>query len=346
MNDNTRSAERKNWENESRLVRLAPNTMKRNGCVRVAFWLTLIGNILIQVKAFPQGFSPAEAVKRMQVADGLEVGVYASEPQIRQPVAITFDEKGRMWVIQYLQYPAPNGLKPVKVDQYLRTVYDRVPEPPPQGPKGADRITICEDTDGDGRADKFTDFISGLNLATGLAIGHGGVFVVQSPYLLFYPDRNHDDVPDGDPEVLLSGFGMEDAHAFPNSLQWGPDGWLYGAQGSTVTAKIRGIEFQQGIWRYHPLTKQFELFAEGGGNTWGVDFDRRGEIFASSNGGHVMFHQVQGAYYIKGFSKHGELHNPHSYGYFARIPYPDSRGGHVTQNPTAPRLKQVGAESF
>jgi len=190
----------------------------------------VIGNILIQAKAFPQGFSPAEAVKRMQVADGLEVGVYASEPQIRQPVAITFDEKGRMWVIQYLQYPAPNGLKPVKVDQYLRTVYDRVPEPPPHGPKGADRITICEDTDGDGRADKFTDFISGLNLTTGLAIGHGGVFVVQSPYLLFYPDRNHDDVPDGDPEVLLSGFGMEDAHAFPNSLQWGPDGWLYGSR--------------------------------------------------------------------------------------------------------------------
>src|SRR6266446_3998633 len=330
MNDNTRSAERKNWENESRLVRLAPNTMKRNGCVRVAFWLTLIGNILIQVKAFPQGFSPAEAVKRMQVADGLEVGVYASEPQIRQPVAITFDEKGRMWVIQYLQYPAPNGLKPVKVDQYLRTVYDRVPEPPPQGPKGADRITICEDTDGDGRADKFTDFISGLNLATGLAIGHGGVFVVQSPYLLFYPDRNHDDVPDGDPEVLLSGFGMEDAHAFPNSLQWGPDGWLYGAQGSTVTAKIRCIEFQQGIWRYHPITKEFELFAEGGGNTWGIEFDREGQLFAGGNTTEPLCHHVQGGYYIKGFGKHGPLHNPYAFGYINPVKHQGYLGSALT----------------
>ena len=148
-----------------------------------------------------------------------------------------------------IQYPAPAGLKPVSVDQYLRTKYDRVPEPPPRGPKGADRITICEDADGDGRFDKFKDFVNGLNLASGMAIGYDGVFVVQPPYLLFYPDRNHDDVPDGDPEVLLSGFGLEDAHALANSLTWGPDGWLYGAQGSTVTANIRGIEFQQGIWR-------------------------------------------------------------------------------------------------
>src|SRR5580692_5474522 len=119
--------------------------------------------------------------------------------------------------------------------------------------------------------DHAKDFIGGLNLASGFAIGYGGVFIAQPPYLLFYPDANGDDVPDRDPEVLLTGFGMEDAHAFANSLTWGPDGWLYGAQGSTVSANIRGIEFQQGIWRYHPKTKQFELFAEGGGNTWGID---------------------------------------------------------------------------
>src|SRR4029078_9757172 len=105
---------------------------------------------------------------------------------------------------------------------------------------------------------------------------HGGWCVAHAPYLLFYPDRNGDDVPDGDPEVLLDGFGMEDAHAVVNSLQWGPDGCVYGAQGSTVTENSRGVVFQQGIWRYHPQTKRFELFAEGGGNTWGLDFDRHG----------------------------------------------------------------------
>jgi len=195
--------------------------------------------------AAAQGFSPEEAIKQMTVPDGLEVKLFASEPMICQPVAMEFDDRGRLWVIQYLQYPNPAGLHRVKVDRYSRTVYDRIPEPPPRGPKGADRITILEDTDGDGRADRAKDFLSDLNLASGLAFGHGGVFVLNAPYLLFYSDRNHDDVPDSDPEVLLSGFGMEDAHSVANSLTWGPDGWLYGAQGSTVTAHIRGSSFSK-----------------------------------------------------------------------------------------------------
>jgi putative membrane-bound dehydrogenase-like protein len=278
-----------------------------------------------------QGLTPEQAIGRMKVLDGFEVRLVASEPAVRQPVTMTFDDRGRLWVIQYLQYPNPAGLKPVKVDQYLRTTYDRVPEPPPKGPKGADRITILDDPDEKGRYRKVKDFVDGLNLSSGLALGHGGVFVLQVPYLLFYPDKNGDDLPDGDPEVLLKGFGMEDAHAVGNSLQWGPDGWLYGAQGSTVTANIRGIEFQQGIWRYHPITREFELFSEGGGNTWGLDFDSHGNVIAGTNwGGFTMLHQVQGGYYVKGFAKHGPLHNPHTYGYFDHVPYKDFRGGHVT----------------
>jgi putative membrane-bound dehydrogenase-like protein len=267
----------------------------------------------------------------MKLPEGFRVELFASEPEVRQPVAACFDERGRMWVLEYLQYPTPAGLKPVSVDQYLRTEYDRVPPPPPQGPRGADRIKILEDTDGDGRADKVTTFVEGLNLASALAVGHGGVFVGQAPYLLFYPDRDRDDRPDGDPEVLLSGFGLQDAHATMNSLTWGPDGWLYGAQGSTVTANVRGIGFQQGIWRYHPRTKVFELFAEGGGNTWGLDFDRGGNAFGSSNGAFIAFHMVQGGYYWKGFAKHGPLHNPHTYGYFNSLDYAGTKqGGHVT----------------
>jgi putative membrane-bound dehydrogenase-like protein len=279
---------------------------------------------------FSQGFSPDEAVRRMKVPEGLQVKLVASEPMIRQPVTMSFDDRGRLWVVQYLQYPNPAGLKAVKVDQYLRTVYDRVPEPPPRGPKGADRITILSDPDENGRYRKSRDFVTGLNLASGMCLGNGGVYVVQPPYLLFYPDKNGDDVPDGDPEVLLTGFGMEDSHAFANSLTWGPDGWLYGAQGSTVTAKIRGIEFQQGIWRYHPITREFELFSEGGGNTWGLDFDRHGNVIAGTNWSLACLHQVQGGYYIKGFAKHGPLHNPHTYGYFDHIPCPNFKGGHVT----------------
>ena len=278
-----------------------------------------------------QDRSPEASLARARAGEGLEVRLIAAEPLIRQPVSISFDTKGRLWVLEYLQYPNPAGLNPVTQDQFLRTKWDKVPPPPPQGTKGADKLTILSDPDENGRYRIARTFVDGLNLATGFALGHGGVFVLQAPYLLFYPDRNRDDQPDGPPEVLLTGFGMEDSHAHANSLQWGPDGWLYGAQGSTVTARIRGTEFQQGIWRYHPASRKFELFSEGGGNTWGLDFDKDGEIISGTNFGDVAcLHQRQGAYHVKGFAKHGPLHNPHTYGYFDHIPYKGFQGGHVT----------------
>lgn len=274
--------------------------------------------------------SPSEAEQRFDVVDGLGVTLVAAEPEVSQPLSITFDDRGRMWLLQYRQFPNPNGLKPIEVDNWLRTKYEKLPDPPPKGPKGRDRISIYEDTDGDGRADEVKHFLSDLNLASGMALGHGGVFVAQPPYLLFYADRNQDDIPDGDPEVLLKGFGMDDAHAFANSLTWGPDGWLYGAQGSTATAEIRGVGFQQGVWRYHPRTKEFELFAEGGGNTWGIDFDQFGNLFAGGNTVEPLVHHVQGAYYVKGFGKHGPLHNPHTYGYFQPVKHHGYVGDSLT----------------
>jgi putative membrane-bound dehydrogenase-like protein len=293
--------------------------------------LLLAGSLLAPFCTVAQGYSPEEAPRHMTLQPDLQVQFVAGEPTIVQPVCIEFDDRGRLWVMQYIQYPNPAGLKRAAVDRWSRTTYDSIPEPPPRGPKGADRITILEDTDGDGRADKAHDFVNGLNLATGLAFGHGGVFVLNVPYLLFYPDRNQDDVPDSDPIVCLSGFGMEDAHSVANSLTWGPDGWLYGCQGSTVTAHIRGIEFQQGIWRYHPLTHEFELFCEGGGNSWGLDIDAEGELIYSTNlGPYRHLHGVQGAYYWKAFGKHGALHNPYAFGYFDHIPHTNFTGGHVT----------------
>jgi len=278
---------------------------------------------------FGQGFAPEKAVSRMTVSEGLKVRLVASEPEIRQPILVKVDDRGRLWTIQYLQYPNPAGLERVKVDRWSRTIYDRIPKPPPHGPRGADRVTILEDRDGDGRADHFTDFIDGLNLATGIAFGHGGVYVLQVPYLLFYPDRDHDDQPDGDPRVLLRGFGMQDAQSLANHLTWGPDGWLYGVNGSTTTCRIRDIEFQQGVWRYHPRTDRFELFCEGGGNTYGLTFDQHGELFYSTNGGPFV-HALQGASYRKSFSKHGPLHNPYAYGFFNIVKRDQVPGGPPT----------------
>jgi putative membrane-bound dehydrogenase-like protein len=270
---------------------------------------------------------PEEEVKTFTVPDDLQVDIILSEPQVQQPLFMKFDERGRLWVMNYRQYPDPAGLKMVSRDDYWRSVYDKIPEPPPNHIPGADRITIHEDTDGDGTYDKHKTFIDGLSIATSFARGRGGVFVLNPPYLLFYRDYNSDDVPDGDPEVLLQGFGMEDTHSVANSIRWGPDGWLYAAQGSTVSGNIRKpgeknsvSSMGQLIWRYHPEQKKYEIFAEGGGNTFGVEIDSKGRTFSGHNGGDTRgFHYVQGGYYRKGFGKHGPLSNPYTFGYFPNM---------------------------
>lgn len=267
-----------------------------------------------------------DAIAKFKVPEDLAVDIALGDPDIGQPLSFKFDARGRMWVVEYLQYPTPAGLKMVSRDKYLRTVYDKVPPPPPNHFRGKDRITLHEDRDGDGYFESHKTFVDGLSLVSSFAIGGGGVWVLNPPYLLFYPDRDGDDIPDGDPEVRLQGFGIEDSHSVANSLRWGPDGWLYAAQGSTVTGQIRAPDEKQEaavhsmgqlIWRYHPTQRRYEIFAEGGGNAFGVEFDAQGRVYSGHNGGDTRgFHYVQGGYYRKGFGKHGELSNPYAYGYF------------------------------
>ncbi len=273
--------------------------------------------------------SPRESLKYLTTADDLEVKLAVSEPEIAQPVFLNFDERGRMWVVNYVQYPYPAGLKMLSRDKFWRVQYDKIPPPPPNHFKGLDRITIHEDTNADGVYDKHKTFIDGLSIATSCERGRGGVWVLNPPYLLFYPDRDNDDVPDGDPEVHLEGFHMEDTHSVANSLRWGPDGWLYAAQGSTVSGDVKRPGDKQAvhslgqlIWRYHPETRRYEIFAEGGGNAFGVEFDAKGRVYSGHNGGDTRgFHYMQGAYLRKGFTKHGPLSNPYAYGFFNSMPH-------------------------
>ena len=267
-----------------------------------------------------------EAVKLFQTTEGLQVELVMAEPQVRQPLYMSFDDRGRMWVVQYLQYPFPEGLKVVKYDQYLRAVFDKVPAAPPNHVQGADRITVYEDTNADGKYDASKDVITGLNIATAVVQGQGGIWVLNPPYLLFYPDANRDDIPDRDPVVQLSGFGLEDTHSVANSLAWGPDGWLYGANGSTTTANIssevtKNVKFLgQCIWRFHPVTKVFEIYAEGGGNTFSLEIDGAGRVFSGTNGGGTRgMYYPQGSYGIKGWAKHGPLTNPYAFGWFEHM---------------------------
>ncbi len=275
--------------------------------------------------------SPEDSARSFTVFDDLEFEQVLAEPIVRQPLQLNWDERGRLWVVQYIQYPAPAGLTLISKDNWWRAVYDKVPQPPPHHFKGEDKITIHEDTDGDGKFDKHTTFIEGLSITTSMAIGRGGVWVLNPPYLLFFSDTNHDDVVDSDPVVHLAGFGLEDTHSVANSLRWGPDGWLYGCHGSTVTANITrpGLDEKpiahimgQAVWRYHPETRRFEVFAEGGGNAFGLEIDDKGRIFSGHNGGDTRgFYYPQGGYLQKGFEKHGPLSNPYAFGYFRQMPH-------------------------
>src|SRR5215475_9827121 len=188
-----------------------------------------------------------EAQKKFVVPEGFQVRLFAAEPDVVNPVAMTWDERGRLWVVELYEYPlgAPAGAKP------------------------RDRIKILEDTDNDGHADKVTVFADGLNLATGILLGNGGVYVGQAPHLLFLQDTNHDDIADTR-TVLLSGFGLDDRHELLNGFTWGPDGWLYFTHGVFTHSRVKipeasapGIEANAAVARFDPRTKRFEVYADG-----------------------------------------------------------------------------------
>ena len=264
---------------------------------------------------------PDEALRAFKPIEGLTMELVASEPVIRQPIDLHFDDRGRLWVVQYLQYPFPAGLNITSYDQYLRARYNGVPAAPPNHVRGADKITVLEDTDGDGVFDVAQGCHHGPEHHDERVDGARRRLGDEPalPALLSRPTG--DGLPDGDPEVRLAGFGLEDTHSLANSLTWGPDGWLYGVHGSTSTARVRGISFLgQAVWRYHPDTDAFELFAEGGGNPWTLSFDSKGRAFSGDNGGNSRgFHWVQGGRYEKNWPKHGPFTRPHSYGYISNM---------------------------
>ena len=270
---------------------------------------------------------PPEALQALQPAKDLQVELLLHEPLVAQPLCLRFDHRGRLWIAQYRQYPYPAGLNMVSRDKYYRAVYDKVPQAPPHHDPGADRITVHEDADRDGTFDKHHTFVEGLNIATSALPGDGGVWILNPPYLLFYPDADDDLVPDSDPIVHLEGFGLEDVHSVANSLNWGPDGWIYGAQGSTVSSHITIKLGDQkspepvycegaAIWRYHPHLNKYEIFAEGGGNAFGTEFDSQGRLYSGHNGGDTRgFHYVQGGFYTKANEgKYGTHSNPYAFG--------------------------------
>ncbi len=277
--------------------------------------------------------SPSESLKQMTTVDDLVCELLVHEPLVAQPTHFSFDARGRLWVANYRQYPYPAGIKVLSRDRYYRSVFDKVPPAPPNHDIGRDSVTIHEDVDGDGYFDHHKVFVSGLNMVTSAVRGHKGVWVLNPPYLLFYPDADEDDVPDSSPVVHLRGFGLEDTHSTANSLTWGPDGWLYGGQGSTTTSKVTrpGMASSKPVsaegamvWRYHPQTRRYEIFATGGGNLWGLEFDSHGRLFSGTNaGGSRGYHYIQGGIHGKASenrSKYGPSRYPFCFGELMAMP--------------------------
>ncbi len=255
-----------------------------------------------------------EAPLRFTLPEGFRATLFAGEPDVVQPIAMCFDQRGRLWVAECLSYP--------KWHKDLT--------------KGRDRILIFEDSDNDGTFDKRTVFHDKMYNLSGIQIGFGGVWLCATPHLLFIPDKDGDDVPDGPPEVLLDGWDTKAIHNVFNGLNWGPDGWLYGCHGITVTVDIGAPgtpkkvrkRMNCGVWRFHPTKEIFEVVAHGTTNPWGIDWDEHGQMFVTNCVIDHLWHIVPGGHYER---MYGQDLNPHVYSLMKSVcDHSHWGGGHWT----------------
>lgn len=242
--------------------------------------------------------TPAESLQSLKLPPGFRATLFAAEPAVRQPIAMAWDERGRLWVAECYTYAeSAKG-------------FDKAQK---------DRIIILEDTDGDGKHDKQTVFWDQADKLTSIEIGFGGVWALCAPSLLFIPDKNRDDVPDGPPVVKLDGWDAGPVrHNIVNGLKWGPDGWLYGRHGILATSSVgppgasesQRMKINCGMWRYHPTRGTFDVVAHGTTNPWGHDWDENGELFMINTVIGHLWHVVPGAHFRR---MYGADMNPHTY---------------------------------
>jgi putative membrane-bound dehydrogenase-like protein len=236
----------------------------------------------------------AEAAARMTLPEGFKATLFAGEPDVVQPIAFTIDDRGRLWVCEGMSYPKWQEADTEPQDRH-------------------DRILILEDADNDGRFDKRTVFADKLVNLSGIEVGFGGVYVCSTPSLLFFPDADADDRPDGEPKVLLNGFTHEVSHNVFNGLSWGPDGWLYGLHGILAQSRVGSpdlpadspdrVPLDCGVWRIHPVTHAFEVVATGTTNPFGLDFDERGQMFITNCVLAHLWHVIPGAHFQRMYGR-------------------------------------------
>jgi putative membrane-bound dehydrogenase-like protein len=251
-----------------------------------------------------QATPPLEALRSMQLPEGFSATLFAAEPDVRQPISLTFDERGRLWVAECYTYA--EGAR--NFDTKLR-----------------DRVVILEDTNNDGVHDRRQVFFDQATKLTSVELGLDGAWLLAPPNLLFIPDANHDDVPDSPPQVILDGFKETMIrHNIANGLKWGPDGWLYGRQGILETSLVgppgsspsQRVAVNCGVWRYHPIEKRFETVLHGTTNPWGWDYDEHGEMFIINTVIGHLWHVVPGSHTER---MYGPDANPFTYGLMGQV---------------------------
>lgn len=223
-----------------------------------------------EIKMAQEPLPPEESIKLAQVPAGMEISLFASEPDIVNPIYVAWDHRGRAFVVETIDYP--NNLQ--------------------EGNIGHDRITICEDTNRDGRADRFTRFAEKLSIPTSLVFVNGGVLCTNGSEVIFLKDTDGDDEADVR-EVVLDGFRMGDTHAGVSNLRYGFDGWIYatvGYSGFNGTVGGEKHEFGQAVFRFLPDGSKMEFIQNTTNNTWGLGFTEEFDVLGSTANGNPSWY--------------------------------------------------------
>jgi putative membrane-bound dehydrogenase-like protein len=248
----------------------------------------------------PGALMPSEeAARKWDLPKGIRAEVFAAEPEVRNPIAMAWDAKGRLWVAENFTYAE----QPVRMDAGHR-----------------DRVLVFDPSKDRGEKGWRTVFMDGLQGLSSIEVGKGGVWLLCPPHLWFVPDPDADGVPDGAPQAVLDGFTVAQSnhHNFANGLRWGPDGWLYGRCGASCPGEVgapgtppeRRVPVRGGVWRYHTERRVFEALCHGTTNPWGHDWDDLGELFFVNTVNGHLWHGIPGAHYAR---PHTQDPNPHAY---------------------------------